>query len=225
MGKGGPKQLHLSEVVEGCRQESVRFRAGVRGEEGWCLELFRRALEGSEEDAWDAIHAQYRDLIVQWAGGGSQGQDLVGMTLAKFWRSLSGVRITRRFQHVGAVLAYLRKCAFSVRLDAERRQQRQDRALSLEEVRHQGGGDVQELALRNVLLERGRDRLHRWVDENLSGNEREVFCLSFYQSLSPSQIAARFPARYPGPKEVYKIKERVLKRIRRSDLARELQDL
>ena len=226
MGKGGPKQLHLSEVSERCRQESARFRAGVRGEEGWCLELFRRALESSDEEAWNAIHAQYRDLIVQWAGGGSQGQDLVGVVLAKFWRSLGGVDLSRRFGHVGAVLAYLRKCAFSVRMDDERSQKRQERELALDEVRSLGGGDAQQAALKNLSLNDCYDALRRWLDENLQSEaEREVVHLSFELGLSPSEIAQRHPDRYDGVREVHRIKERVLKRIRRSEMLRELQDL
>jgi DNA-directed RNA polymerase specialized sigma24 family protein len=112
--------MDLDAIIRGCAQESDRFLAGLPGNEGHCLELFRRAVEENDQNAWNAIYAQYRRLIAQWVGPHHDSDALVASTLERFWRALRGVRLSTRFDHVGALLLYLRKCALCVQLDLAR---------------------------------------------------------------------------------------------------------
>lgn len=216
------RQLNLPEIVAGCCQESERFRAGLPGEEGHCFELFRRAIEEDDQDAWGAIYAQYRQLVARWLGGHRAGDELIEIAFEKFWRTLRSARLSRRFRHVGAVLAYLRKCAVSVRLDLERKEQREDRIVLNERIVARAG-DVENLALANLSHTELCDIVQRWLMENVQEEqERQMIHLSYELDLSPSEIARRFPEQFADVQEVRRVKERVLKRLRR---ASELQAL
>jgi RNA polymerase sigma factor (sigma-70 family) len=216
------RQLDLSEIAEGCQRESDRFRAGQPGEEGHCFELFRRAIEEDDQDAWSAIYAQYRQLVAKWLGGHRASDELIETAFEKFWRTLRSVRLSRRFKHVGAVLAYLRKCAVSVRLDLERKEQREDRIVLNERIVARAG-DVEDLALDNLSHTALCATVQRWLTENVQEEqERQMVHLSYELDLSPSEIARRFPGQFTDVQEVHRVKERLLKRLRRVS---ELQEL
>lgn len=222
MSSGRLRRLGLPEIVEGCCQESDRFRAGQPGEEGHCFELFRRAIEEHDQDAWSAVYAQYRQLVAKWIGGHQSGDELIEIAFEKLWRTLQGVRLSRRFKHVGAVLAYLRKCAFSVRFDLERRERREER-ITLQETVVLQTGNVENLALANISRDALQHSVRRWLADNIQDEqERLVLSLSYEFDLSPSKIADRFPEQFIDVREVHRIKERVLKRLRRSGELREM---
>jgi DNA-directed RNA polymerase specialized sigma24 family protein len=216
------RQLDLPAVIEGCCQETARFRAGQPGEEGHCFELFRRAIEKDDQEAWSALHAQYYRMIAQWIGGHPAGDELIESTFEKFWRTMRGVRLSRRFKHVGALLAYLRKCAFSVRFDLDRREQR-DRRMTPNEAVTAYADDVEDLVLANIARDALQDSVRRWLAEHIQDTqEKQVVFLSYELDLPPAEIARRFPEQFADAKEVRKIKERVVKRLRRADGLREL---
>lgn len=229
MSRSRLRQLDLSEIVEGCHQETNRFRAGQPGEEGHCFEMFRRAIEENDQEAWSAAYAQYYRMVADWLGGRQAADELIESTFEKFWRTLHNVRLSRRFKHVGAVLAYLRKCAFSVRFDLERREQREHRIarkVALSETLTVHTDDAEDLALENVALDTLQDSVRRWLAENIQDEqERLVLFLSYDLDLSPSEIAHCFPEQFADVKEVRKVKERVLKRLRRADELRKLFNL
>jgi DNA-directed RNA polymerase specialized sigma24 family protein len=216
------RQLELIEVVECCGQESERFRAGQVGEEGHCLELFRRAIEENDQAAWGAVYAQYRQLVAKWTGGRGDGDELIESTFQKFWRTLRGTRLTGRFKHIGAVMAYLRKCAYSVRLDLER-QERQAERIALDERTAAQAGSVEEMALAKLSRDALCASVRLWLAANVQDEqEKLVIALSYELELSPAEIASRCPAQFAGAEDVYKIKERLLKRLRRAGKLREL---
>lgn len=225
MSRNRLRQFDLSEIVEGCREESDRFRTGQPGEEGHCFELFRRAIEEDDQEAWSAVYAQYYRIVARWIGGHQASDESIGSAFEKFWRALRSVRLSRRFKHVGAVLAYLRKCAFSIRLDLERREQRECKII-LDETVTAHTDNVEDLALTNISRDALRGGVRRWLAGNIRDTqERQVISLSYELDLAPSEIACRCPDQFADVKEVRKVKERILKRLRRADDLRALFDL
>ena len=132
MSKNGLHHLSTKTIIQGCQDESTQPRAQ---ETGYCFELFRRALEEQEQDAWHAIDEQYRQLILRWSCDYAPDlprdeiEQVAAETLPKFWQSLTKPTepLARRFSHIGAVLKYLKHCAFSVMCDYKRRLQRTER--------------------------------------------------------------------------------------------------
>jgi DNA-directed RNA polymerase specialized sigma24 family protein len=216
MTKKNLQQLDLGQVIQECIQEHQRFHKGQLGEEGHCFELFRRAIEENDQDAWYAIHKQYYLTVAKWIGAHPRRDELIESAFTKLWRSLCDISLARRFPHVGAVLAYLRKCAVSVRLDLERRNRRQDRETPLNEAIVPHADDVRCKALENVESEAMRKQVRLWLDEHVEDEqERLVISMSYAFDLSPAEIARHCPEHFADARDVRRVKERVLKRLRR----------
>ncbi len=208
------RKIDLQSLIVGCQNEATRSSpASTPFEgEGYCFELFRRAIEKRDAAAWDAIHQQYRRMLVFWVGLQQDDLDeLVNQAFAKFWHSFSD-RDLHHFSHVGQVLKYLKQCAISVRLDEYRRQQR-DRLWTTSENERQGQvpTSVEDVALDNVVRHQRKAQVEaRLCDDH----ERLVVYLSFELGLCPSEIVRRYPHRFADVEEVRRIKERVVKRLK-----------
>jgi RNA polymerase sigma factor (sigma-70 family) len=215
----------LQEIICGCREESRRPRAAQPGD---CFELFRRAIDERCDEAWRAVVAQYHPLVCRWLlqlGKGRpqehQVMDLADCALARFWHTLRhrDAPLAAQFDHVGAVLSYLRHCAASTYLDADRRDRRQERLrerVALFSIQHNERGMEQRLLERLDRTSRV-NRVVRWVSVHVTDpQERIVLALSFDEGLTPQQIAAAHPEYFEGAAAVRRIKERVLKRVRRA---------
>ncbi len=219
------RQLNLKTVIEGCQAESGRPRSE---ETGYCFELFRRALEEQEPGAWAAIDNQYKNLILHWIYGCTptlsreEAEEIGPQAWPKFWRVLrkSSRPLTERFDHVGALLNYLKQCAISVLRDYERRLQRRQKIqarLNAPEqlILHQPESEQEVLA--RIDRERLLELVRRWVATYVTDpQEQSVLALSFEYGLTPAQIAEQYPQQFPDVQTVRRIKERILKRAKRA---------
>lgn len=225
MLKDSLHHLSTEAIIQGCQDESNQFRTQ---ETGYCLELFRRALEEHEHSAWLAIDEQYRRLILHWICDCSPNlpqeeiEQIVPETLPRFWQSLarSTVPLTRRFTHVGAVLKYLKCCAISVLRDHERRLHRVERVrkrlAATDQIIPVQVETEQEL-LTKIEREQLLQLVRGWVKTHVTDeHERLVLCLSYEYGLTPAEIAARHSHEFPNAQTVRRIKERILKRARRA---------
>jgi hypothetical protein len=80
------------------------------------FELFRSAIVERSEEAWQAIYAQYRPLLVAWSyqyrlrvPSEELPEDLADRALARAWAALSPDRFAK-FSNLAALLGYLRSC-------------------------------------------------------------------------------------------------------------------
>jgi RNA polymerase sigma factor (sigma-70 family) len=218
------QELNLREIIDRCAQEADRQRAQERG---YCFELFRRAVDQQDQEAWIALERQYRQLMISWVQayptGGQPAEEIDGTlqeALERFWRTLTKRGVSRDFAHVGALLKYLRQCVIATILDQQRRRQRRERlverlASAPEALLMQNSFEeatLVELAQSEQIL-----RVRRWIREEVSDpQEQRILALSYEDELSPAEIAARFPAEFGDASTVRRIKERVLKRARRA---------
>jgi len=90
-------------------------------------ELFRRAIVEHEDEAWTAIAARYRSLMIAWAArcpalhtAEECCEDLADQAFARAWRALTPERFAR-FPSLAALLAYLRTCVTATVVDARTR--------------------------------------------------------------------------------------------------------
>ena len=216
---------NLQEIIRGCRGEARHKRQEGHGV---CFELFRRAIDDRCDDAWRAVVAQYHPLVCSWLLQLEKGrplehtlQDLADCALTRFWHTLRhrDAPLAAQFSHVGALLNYLRHCAISTYLDADRRDRRQERLrerVAVFTTRTLERGMEQHIAERLDRTTR-LQRVVRWVNVHVTDpQERIVFALSFDRGLTPQQIATAHPEHFPGAADVRRVKERVLKRVRRA---------
>ena len=109
------RQLGLAELVRRCVQESDRFKRGQGHDDCYGLELFRRAIVGRDQVAWEAIHTQYRALVRDWIGRHAQASciddhdDLATRAFARFWQAMKPAKFAD-FPSLASLLRYLKLC-------------------------------------------------------------------------------------------------------------------
>jgi RNA polymerase sigma factor (sigma-70 family) len=217
------QRLKLEQVAQGCREEAQRSRAL---ETGYCFELFRRALEELDQQAWAVIAEQYQRLLLEWVHSSAEAEvaeELAREAFERFWRTLGGRcnPLAGRFPHVGALLKYLQQCAISTVLDRRRRTQQQARLQERLQQYATLGGSIsagpEEFVIEQVDRSALLERVRRWVSSSVNDpREQLVLQLSYTSELTPVEIAQRHPEQFPDAATVRQIKERVLRRARRA---------
>jgi hypothetical protein len=210
----------VAELARRCREETMRFLRGEPRDDSFCFELFQRAVARREHDAWEAIMAQYRGIVLAYVGQHSaaalvrEPDDFwVNRAFQRFWMAVGPDRFDQ-FTDLAALLKYLKLCVHSVLLD-EVRARKATTTGSLDEVSesHAAPDNAEE----SVLGALSGQQLWRVISLELQGEaERVVALLSFARDLKPSEIFSRHPALYESVADVYRIKRNILERLRRS---------
>jgi DNA-directed RNA polymerase specialized sigma24 family protein len=200
-----------------CAQEMARFRRRQAHDPSPCYELFRRALVRRDEAAWAALYGQYHRLVRRWTGSAAGDADLLpNQAFERFWRAIPPDRFSE-FPTLNKLLAYLKRCAQSVAIDAARKEERrQVREAALARRQELAAARSQASPLEGLLDRAAGEQVYEHVLGCLSGpQERLVFRASFEWNLKPRTIAERWPDLVGGAGQVYRIKERILRRLRR----------
>lgn len=217
----------VAELARRCAQEMARYWRRQRYDPHHCYELFRRALVQRDEEAWEALYSQYHRLVRHWLGNAPGDPDaLVNRAFERFWRALPSDRFAD-FPTLDKILAYLRRCAQGVAMDARRRKERRlvgEAALA----RMQGAAitETKSSSVEQMLDKIAGEQLYKHAMECLnSSQERLVFHASFEWGLTPAMIAERWSDVFTSSREVSRIKERILRRLRRDKRLRALLEV
>ena len=199
------------ELAKLCHDESERYRRGAAVQRGDCYELFRRAIVDKDQEAWSALDEQYRRLVAKWVNGPSdQVDDRINEAFVKFWRGVKPESFVHEFAGIGKVLAFLRVCARSVKLDIIRKEKKVA-LISTEKIEIA----IDDSTAPNVLDKIEQDEIRKHIQSRLKDDqERLVFYLSFEIGLKPRQIAKKYPKQFENAKQVSRIKERIVLRLR-----------
>lgn len=206
-------QTSTSSVARACAEQASR-PSSPHGQADPCYELFRRAFCCPvDQDAWAAILVQYQRLIGLWLGRWIS-EDAVQDVFFRFWRAQQGAKgaFTCRFPNIRTVMGYLKRCAFAERFERDRAKKRQQQLLDrlqddarvLEVPLARSGPDPIEVHLRNMV----RAKLKTDV-------ERIVFELSYGYGLAPRDIYAMHAGLFSDVRAVCRVKENLIKRLRR----------
>jgi DNA-directed RNA polymerase specialized sigma24 family protein len=209
--------LSVAQLARCCAEEMARFQRREPHDPRYCYELFRCALVQRDEEAWAAVYNQYRRLVNHWLGHvPGDLEALVNQAFTRFWRALSPDRFSG-FPSLDAILAYLKRCAQGVAIDArrqeERRQAKEAAFLQMRQVAaERGAGSSMVQALDRIVSE----QLYEYVTGRLDGTQESVvFRASFEWGLGPAEIAERWADVFTCAREVSRVKERILRRLRR----------
>ncbi len=203
------KNIPLDQLTEKCRQENNRL---AQTQTGACWELFRRALMENDQPAWLALHSQYRRLIGKWAAGAALDlDDLTAQTFARFWEGIRRHDFSERFANISSVMGYLKRTARSLAIDKARQDDRRQKiADSMAADTPSIQPSPQELAEEKIFSQ----ELRTYLSSRLSNaDEQLVFFLSFEIGLKPREIAQKHPDHFPTPKDVSRLKERIVSRL------------
>ena len=219
----GPPGLCLQELITACWKETARFRCDEPYRDDVCRELLRRGLCQRDEQAWEAIVAIYRGMVLTWIRqhpayvASDDEEDCLNSTFERFWRAVGPDRF-QFFTSTASLLRYLKMCVHSVLLDEVRRG-RGGTVASLEELVLSGHEPVNTTGSPETLVVGHLITHDLWstISEELTDeSEWLVTYLSFELSMKPSELHERYPDRYPTVTDVYRIKRNVLDRLRRS---------
>lgn len=204
--------LPLNEIVDGCKQKI----------EERCFELFRRAFDEKNEEAKTAIYQQYRKLIFDWAHKGLASypqteqdvEDITSQATIKFFRHLNRVSVAECYEHVAQMLGYWKKCVKTTTIDftrkAIRAQRNKDEWIDQVLQRKISSPSPE----KRMVQEQLHQQIQELVEKHLDETERLYLKLKFEYGLKPNQMVEMHPETFPNPREVYKIWDRVKKRLR-----------
>jgi DNA-directed RNA polymerase specialized sigma24 family protein len=189
------------------------------------FELFRRAIQERDAEAWAAIAVRYRRLLIAWAVRCPAAQiaedsyeDLADRALGRAWAALSSERFAA-FPSLPALLAYLHTCVTATAIDAARACIAYERVAQL-------AGRTDPTPLEQIILER-LDRVELWrIVASLVRTEAERVVLNerFVQNLPPRTILARHSTLFADAVAVYTAIKNLCDRLRRSPEMRRFYD-
>lgn len=212
--------LSIAQLVEHCHAEARNYLQTGQSNEGYCFELFRRAMIEQDQTAWKAVYAQYESLVSAWVynysrfpATGEAVDFFVNEAFARLWQYGTKSGKTEEFNGLGKYLKYLKLCVGSA-IENYLRQQRKDAliaAVALESFdRPTAAADEQaERAMRFSKLEQILEETVQDERERLVAQESWVY------NLAPRQIQARHPASFATPGEINQIKRNIIKRLQR----------
>lgn len=155
------------------------------------------------------LRAGLKAMALRALGDPDAAEDVAQETLARAVEAMG----RGRFREGESVGAFVRGIARHVIADVFRRR---NRAQGLEALRYPAS-DPPNDALALVVSAQEKQRL-RQVLERLSPGDRDILHLSYFEGLTPAQIAARLDE---PPERIRKRKSRALRRLRRAFLAEE----
>jgi DNA-directed RNA polymerase specialized sigma24 family protein len=217
-----PPGLLLQELITVCWEETAKFRRNEPYRDDVCHELLRRALCLRDEQAWEAIVAIYRGMVLAWirqhpAYVAWDEEDRLNGAFERFWRAVGPGRFPL-FTSAASLLGYLKTCVHSVLLD-EIRRGRGVQLESLEELASAGREPVMPAGSPEALVVDQLTAHELWatISEELTDeSDWLVTYLSFELDMKPSELHQQYPDRYPTVADVYRVKRNVLDRLRRS---------
>ncbi len=223
--------LTTAGLAHRCAQETELFFQRKQYDPRYCFELFRRAIAGRNQQAWESIYNQYLRLAMGWAQrhpllttSGEDAEYFVNSAFEKMWAALTPEKF-EHFRDLKSVLRYLQMCVHSAIVDYVRQADYTTEELSAEESPLSGqdpDADTETQVLRQV----NNEEVWRLVSERLNDDkERRVVYGCFILDLKPSELYARFRHMFVDVSEVYRVKQNVLARLRRDAGLRKLLGL
>ena len=180
-------------------------------------ELFRRAIEERDADAWSAIYTRYRPLLIAWvcrsdayAHSSEPADDIADQAFTRAWAALTPERFAE-FPSLARLLGYLRTCVATTVIDDVRAQT--TRARIARELYANAVATPEQI----ILADLDRDTLWGTV-MGLATTRAEHVALveSFEYGFPPRTIHERHPQLFPAVTDVYTVKRNLFARLQRN---------
>ncbi|WP_069802791.1 sigma-70 family RNA polymerase sigma factor [Thermogemmatispora onikobensis] len=211
-------ELNLTVLANYCILELQRSRRHEPVDGGYCLELFRRAVEQQTDQAWTLLQQCLSETIRLWLRthpGMSQAlqhdseENYIALTFSRFWQAVQ--EHPPEFPSLKAVLSYLHATLHGVIIDVLRSyQRRQEISLtpfetpSLHKEAEEPGDQEDDYTWESIesLLPHAR--------------ERRLAYLLYYCGLKPREIVLRCADEFSDIKEIYRLNHNLVDRLRRN---------
>lgn len=212
-----PADLTTEELHRLSLQETARYYRNEPHDDRYSFELFRRAICGHDDAAWESLYGIYGNQVIAWCrrAGAAEADcdDLAAAAWEKFWHSY-GAEALLRAHGTPAALRYLMMCANCAVIDDARKRQL---TVPLDEAFHHLLIE-ESIGLLGCLGDLENSELWAFVQSQLrSEAERVYLCLAFEQDLKSREIQARRQDIFPTVEDVYRTRRTLLDRLRRID--------
>ncbi len=236
------RSLALDQLIQCCHATTVTYlRTHQAGDDSYCLELFRRAVQDHNETAWAFIYTAYstdellgEHYILKWVRSWLNGRHGAAIRSAytedeivqEIWLRFSSSEAARtfNFESMSQLMSYLRRLVNNFIMDTARRRAPQvidpsteQEAAHIEQmmrtVPDQRSNGVDNLMAEHESLE----ELLQQIGNEIITNESEwlVFRNYFLERLPPRKLYALYPGAF-APGEVEVIRTRLVRRLRKS---------
>ncbi len=214
--------LSISSLSHLCRESTDRYFQQASHDDRICLELFRRAIEDQDQEAWHAIIDQYSDLVRYWVRSHNsfdstdEDQDyFLNRAFDNFWRAFSrDPRKITRFSDIKSILQYLKLCAFTTVQEYVERQMR-PRTLYL------SNKPIEAIAVTSDPIGGLHDRMLAdaiWdhVVSSLKNDQERIVATQFFlYDVKPRHIYAEHKDTFSSIDQVRRVKGNLMARLRR----------
>ena len=213
------EHMAVAELAHKCAQETDLYFNHHDYDSSYCFELFRRAIQESNQSAWESICIQYQPLVTGWVKKhrgfettGEQIEYFVNGAFGKIAATLTPVRFDG-FPNIGSLLRYLKMCVHSVIVDYQRTVERAN-FYPLEDAAEEASTEP---ATEDQALDRSHDEaLWEWMNAWLEDEkERRVIYGLFVLALKPQELYEHFRNLFAEVDEIYRVKQNVIARLRR----------
>jgi DNA-directed RNA polymerase specialized sigma24 family protein len=216
-----PKALTLAGIAHRCARETALFFQRTSYDPRYCFEMFRRAIVERDQRGWELVYAQYHAQVASWVerhpafpSCREETQYFVNRAFEKMWVAVTPDRFSR-FPDLQSLLRYLQMCTHSVVLDQLRAAESAAVVVDVDMASvesRSGGPTVEDQVLSGMHGQELWDKIEARLNDE---KERRVVYASFVLALKPSQIYAEFGDTFRDVREIYRVKENVLARLRR----------
>lgn len=208
--------LPLGVVANGCSEESQRFLRRVAHDPRFCYELFRRAIVGRDQRAWDRVYAQFTEetpVVRRWVERhpmftmtGEEAGFFINRAIEKMWSAITPEKFAA-FPDLTSLMRYLKMCVNSVISDYARHAHPAELELQESDVSPNSTA-YQSRVEREEFWRLIRGRLN-------SDQERTAVYCRFDVGMKPSEIATQYPQIFANVQEVYRVLQNVISRLKR----------
>jgi len=216
-----PASATLHTLAQQCARETQRFFQNRNDSAFSCLELFRRAIIEQREEAWEYIYQQYENQVRRWVmrhprfGSTGEAADyFVNLAFTRMWQAMTPDKF-RGFDNIKMVLRYLQMCVHSVIVDYLRA--RPAAAMDIDDINTLGAQTPDAPRVDARVLDRVYQTEVWSLIRTRIRNQKEqiVFYGCYALGMKPSEIYREYPQTFRDVKEIYRIKENILARLRR----------
>jgi DNA-directed RNA polymerase specialized sigma24 family protein len=206
----------INELIAHCQAERRTYHQTGSPASPACVELFRRAFAG-DQDAWAAIQAVFEPLMRAWVGVQHhvEPDDVLQEALIAFARWAPQHPELVAGDEVSRPLAFLRQCTKTALL-MQLRSARRRAHLSLDQLNLPLSHDVADAVETRLIV---HDRTRQLI---VTPQEQLVFDELLVYGLKPQDIFRRHPDQFPDLETLRTVIQRVLRRLRKDPMIREL---
>jgi hypothetical protein len=209
-------ELSISALAKHCTREVNNYRSGEPSNEQYGLELFRRAIVQSNEDAWLCLQQCFSGLVLSWlrrhprkeeARRFDSEENYVARAFERFWLATAYKR-PGEFSTLAAALQYLRASLNGAILDTLRANSRPKETPLPEE------GSPEEPGIEDSI---DGGELWELLQEMFPcEQEQRLVYLLFHCGLKPREIVRYCPGEFSDVREVYQKRRNIHDRLLRA---------